>query len=92
MGRTIRAGILYEQIVSATKLGTGYPFKDVFKAIFTKQNIKSRYITSVQSREYLSHLDLRLKTLILPPIEEQSWTSKIPQNPKELVRISRAVY
>jgi hypothetical protein len=28
--------------------------------------------------------DLRLKTPTPPPFEEQSWTSKTPQNPTEL--------
>lgn len=71
-----------------TKLEFLPAFKDAFKAAFTEQNIKSGFratgLVPYDPNNVLSHLDLRLKTLTPPLIEEPNWTSKTPQNAIEL--------
>jgi hypothetical protein len=71
-----------------TKLEFLPAFKGAFKAAFTEQNIKSGFratgLVPYDPDNVLSHLDLRLKTPTPPPIEEQNWTSKTPQNAMEL--------
>jgi hypothetical protein len=63
-------------------------FKEAFKAAFTEQNIKSGFratgLVPYDPENVISHLDLRLKTPTPPPPEEVNWTSKTPQNQKEL--------
>ena len=76
------------QINYITKLEFLPAFKDAFKAAFTEQNIKSGFraagLVPYDPENVLSHLDLRLRTPTPLPIEEQSWTSKTPQNAEEL--------
>jgi hypothetical protein len=71
-----------------TKLEFLPAFKDAFKVAFTEQNIKSGFratgLVPYDPDNVLSRLDLRLKTPTPPPIEEQGWTSKTPQNATEL--------
>ncbi len=71
-----------------TKLEFLPAFREAFKAAFTEQNIKSGFratgLVPYEPENVLSHLDLRLKTLTPPPIEELNWTSKTPQNATEL--------
>ena len=77
-----------------TKLEFFLVFKDVFKAVFTKQNIKAGFratgLVLYNPENVLSYLDLRLKILTLLPVEEQSWNSKTLQNAEELE--SQTVY
>jgi hypothetical protein len=71
-----------------TKLEFLPAFKAAFDAAFTKQNIRAGFratsLVLYDLENVISHLDLRLKTPTPPPIEEQSWTSKTPQNAEEL--------
>ena len=71
-----------------TKLEFLPAFKAAFDAAFTKQNIKAGFratgLVLYDPENVISYLDLRLKTPTPPPIKEQSWTSKTPQNAEEL--------
>jgi hypothetical protein len=64
------------------------------KSPFTEQNIWSGFratgLVPYDPEKVLSYLDLKLKTPSPPPPKETIWTSKTPQNPKELE--SQTVY
>lgn len=85
-------GLVRLRIHHITKLEFLPAFKEAFKAAFTEQNIKAGFratgLVPYDPQNVLSHLDLRLKTPTPPPIEEEEeeeyWTSKTPQNAKEL--------
>jgi hypothetical protein len=71
-----------------TKLEFLPAFKKAFEAAFTEQNIKSGFratgLVPYNPDNVLTHLDLKLRTPT-PDLEEQEgWTSKTPQNLKEL--------
>jgi len=80
--------LVWLRINYITKLEFLPVFKDVFKAAFTEQNIKTGFqatgLVLYNPENILSYLDLRLKIPILLPVEKQSWNSKIPQNTEEL--------
>jgi len=71
-----------------TKLEFLPVFHKAFQAAFTEQNIKSRFratgLVLYNPENILSYLDLKLQTPTPLLLEEQNWTSKTPQNPKEL--------
>ena len=71
-----------------TKLEFLPAFKEAFNTAFIEQNIKSGFratgLVPYDPDAVLSSLDLQFRTPTPPPIEEQGWTSKTPQNATEL--------
>jgi hypothetical protein len=70
-----------------TKLEFLPAFKEAYKVAFTEKNIKSGFratgLVPYEPTNVLSHLDLKLRTPTPTPLEEQPWTFKTPQQPKE---------
>jgi hypothetical protein len=71
-----------------TKLEFLPAFKEAFKAAFTEQNIKSGFratgLVPYNPDNVVASLDLKLRTPSPPSEESQDWTSKTPQNLKEV--------
>jgi hypothetical protein len=92
-GRQIE-NLIRLRINHITKLEFLPAFKEAFKVAFTEQNIRSGFkatgLVPYDPENVISHLDLKLTTPSPPPPEETTWTSKTPQNPKELE--SQSVY
>jgi hypothetical protein len=76
------------RIYYITKLEFLPVFYEVFKSTFSEQNIKSGFratrLVLYDLENVLSYLDLKLRTPTPLLVEEQHWTSRTPQNLKEV--------